>query len=108
MAHARERDVERESNVRRYRDVIKRESMATEQNQTLTADFVQPLMVQHAAELTVEARIKRNKYNIQRTAADLDKNFAKRWFPAQISSPDCLLRQRAQQDENFAKQWHDA
>jgi len=37
-----------------------------------------PMMVQHASESSVEDRIKRNIYNIQRTSSQLDKNFARR------------------------------
>jgi len=36
-----------------------------------------PLMAQHASESSVEDRIKRNIYNIQRTSAQLDRNFAR-------------------------------
>jgi len=36
-----------------------------------------PMMAQHASESSVEDRIKRNIYSIQRTPADLDKNFAR-------------------------------
>jgi len=37
-------------------------------------------MAQHASESSVEDRIKRNVYNIQRTSAQLDKNFARHWL----------------------------
>jgi len=37
-----------------------------------------PMMAQHASESSVEDRIKRNIYSIQRTSSQLDKNFARR------------------------------
>jgi hypothetical protein len=76
MANARERDEQRQHNVKRYRDEDEREKKLTAEQRH--ASFVKPLMVKHAAESSVEDRIKRNLYNIQRTNSDLDKNFTKR------------------------------
>jgi len=45
-------------------------------------------MAQHASDSSVEDRIKRNIYNIQRTSAQLDDNFTRRWIlsqPSQLS-----------------------
>jgi len=37
-----------------------------------------PMILNHTEKSSVEERIKRNIYKIQRTTADLDKNFTKR------------------------------
>jgi len=39
--------------------------------------FYRPLVMKHASQSSVEDRIKRNVYNIQRTHAALDTNFAR-------------------------------
>lgn len=77
LQNARNRDEQRIQNVKRYREDDKRDRMRAEKSR-VTGGFVQPMMVQHASESSVEDRIKRNVYNVQRTSAQLDQNFARR------------------------------
>ncbi|XP_067686939.1 pre-mRNA-splicing factor CWC25 homolog [Haliotis asinina] len=76
MDNAQWRDEQRKSNVQRYQEEDRREE-AEQKKKGSSADFINPLMAQHASSSTVEDRLKRNKYNIQRTKAALDKNFTK-------------------------------
>ncbi|XP_071101104.1 pre-mRNA-splicing factor CWC25 homolog [Haliotis cracherodii] len=76
MDNARWRDEQRKSNVQRYQEEDRKEE-AEQKKKGSSADFINPLMAQHASSSTVEDRLKRNKYNIQRTKAALDKNFTK-------------------------------
>lgn len=76
MENARSRDEQRTQNVKRYREDDERDRRRAEKS-AAAASFVQPMMAQHASESSVEDRIKRNIYNIQRTSAQLDRNFAR-------------------------------
>ena len=44
-------------------------------------------MNKHAGSSSLEDRLKRNRYNIQRTAADLEKKFTQQWFPFKERRP---------------------
>ncbi|PIK47520.1 putative pre-mRNA-splicing factor CWC25-like isoform X1 [Apostichopus japonicus] len=75
MNNAVWRDEQRKSRVEQYKiEAAKEDEM--ERKKSRKADFFNPLKV--SSQSTVEDRIKRNIHNIQRTKADLDKNFAKR------------------------------
>lgn len=76
MENARLRDEERQANIKRYRE---EDNESEKKNQKMGgARFIKPMILSHTEKSSVEDRIKRNKYNIQRTTADLDKNFTKR------------------------------
>ncbi|ELT93488.1 hypothetical protein CAPTEDRAFT_158662 [Capitella teleta] len=72
--NAKERDREREANVKRYKEEELKEVEA-DNLKTLQPGFVKPMMMEHAENTSVEDRIKRNIYNIQRTNAALEKKF---------------------------------
>ncbi|XP_033100121.1 pre-mRNA-splicing factor CWC25 homolog [Anneissia japonica] len=74
MENAKSRDKDRRSRVQRYRDEDRAEKEA-ETNKSRNAEFIEPMKL---SATSVEDRIKRNIYNIQRTSVALDKNFAKR------------------------------
>lgn len=84
MSNAKERDVQRKSNVKQYQDQdaaeIKKEVEGREKaghfEDSTQPDFVRPLVGE--AYKSTEERIKRNIYRVQRSKADQDKNFAKR------------------------------
>lgn len=79
MENAQWRDEQRDKNVKQYnRDEAKEEDELRKRQSQTSSSFVNSLMIKHASQSSVEERIKRNVYNIQRTNADLDKNFAKR------------------------------
>jgi hypothetical protein len=79
MENAQWRDEQRDKNVKQYnRDEAKEEDELRKRQSQTSSSFVNSLMIKHANQSSVEERIKRNVYNIQRTNADLDKNFAKR------------------------------
>ncbi|XP_013401604.1 pre-mRNA-splicing factor CWC25 homolog isoform X2 [Lingula anatina] len=76
MENAQWREEQRSKNVKRYREEEKKE----EETRIKHGDgdnFLNPMMTKHAEQSSVEDRLKRNRYNIQRTRADLDKDFTK-------------------------------
>ncbi|KAM8878500.1 pre-mRNA-splicing factor CWC25 homolog isoform 1-T1 [Spinachia spinachia] len=78
MDHAKQRDEDRENNVKRYKRQDEQEKQR-EQNvkHDRYAGFIHNMKLDSAASSTVEDRVKRNIHSIQRTAASLD-NFMKR------------------------------
>lgn len=76
MENARLRDEERQANIKRYKE---EDSESEKKNQGKGGpQFIKPMILNHTEKSSVEERIKRNIYKIQRTTADLDKNFTKR------------------------------
>ncbi|KAK3594844.1 hypothetical protein CHS0354_005767 [Potamilus streckersoni] len=77
MDNAKWREDQRKQNVTRYREEEKRE----EEDQRKDFDsshFLKPMISGHVEKSSVEDRLKRNKYNILRTNADLDRGFSKK------------------------------
>ncbi|KAK7483796.1 hypothetical protein BaRGS_00025012 [Batillaria attramentaria] len=75
MDNAKWREEQRTKNVQRYKQEEDRE--AGQLTSRSKANFLSSMMAEHASSSSVEDRLKRNKYNIQRTRAALDKNFTK-------------------------------
>ncbi|XP_078121431.1 pre-mRNA-splicing factor CWC25 homolog [Sander vitreus] len=78
MDQAKQREEDRENNVRRYKKQDEQEKQR-EQNvkHERHAGFIHNMKLESAASSSVEDRVKRNIHSIQRTAASLD-NFMKR------------------------------
>ncbi|CAC5388425.1 unnamed protein product [Mytilus coruscus] len=76
MDNAKWREDNRTMNVKRYTEEEKREKQ--ERSKSHESGFLNSMMSSHAEQSSVEDRIKRNRYNLQRTKADLDKNFLKK------------------------------
>ncbi|CAN9510815.1 unnamed protein product [Ophioblennius macclurei] len=78
MAGAKQREEEREKNVRRYQRQDEQEKLK-EQNakRERHAAFIHDMKLQSAASSSLEDRVKRNIHSIQRTPASLD-NFMRR------------------------------
>ncbi|KAK3083464.1 hypothetical protein FSP39_023339 [Pinctada imbricata] len=76
MENAKWREEQRTRNVKHYADQDRKEEQ--ELKAAKGADFLNPLMSGHAERSTVEDRIKRNKYNIQRSNTDIDRGFLKK------------------------------
>lgn len=78
MEAAKQRDEDRENNVKRYKRQDEQEKLK-EQNvkQERHAGFIHNMKLESAASSSLEDRVKRNIHSIQRTAASLD-NFMKR------------------------------
>ncbi|KAK5866573.1 hypothetical protein PBY51_020756 [Eleginops maclovinus] len=78
MDQAKQREEDRENNVRRYRKQDEQEKQR-EQNvkRDRHAGFIHNMKLESAASSSLEDRVKRNIHSIQRTAASLD-NFMKR------------------------------
>ncbi|KAH3752084.1 hypothetical protein DPMN_186694 [Dreissena polymorpha] len=78
--NARWREDQRRGNVTRYREEDREEEAKQSRNYETTgsSEFVNPLMSKHAENSSVEDRIKRNRHNILRTTADMDRGFSKR------------------------------
>ncbi|XP_034744115.1 pre-mRNA-splicing factor CWC25 homolog [Etheostoma cragini] len=78
MDQAKQREEDRENNVRRYKKQDEQEKQR-EQNakHDRHAGFIHNMKLESAASSSVEDRVKRNIHSIQRTAASLD-NFMKR------------------------------
>nr|XP_057932201.1 pre-mRNA-splicing factor CWC25 homolog [Doryrhamphus excisus] len=78
MDQAKQRDEDRENNVRRYRKQDEQEKQR-EQNSKRDrhAGFIHDMKLESAATSSLEDRVKRNIHSIQRTPASLD-NFMKR------------------------------
>lgn len=74
MDNAKWREEMRTKNVQRYKQEDVREADRLKAHRG-DPDFISSMVVDHVSSSTVEDRLKRNKYNIQRTRAALDKNF---------------------------------
>ncbi|XP_028828733.1 LOW QUALITY PROTEIN: pre-mRNA-splicing factor CWC25 homolog [Denticeps clupeoides] len=74
---AREREGERESNVKKYKQQDE-EDKALESKHGRHASFIHEMKLESAATSSLEDRVKRNIHSIQRTAVSLEKNFMKR------------------------------
>lgn len=75
MEDAEWRDKQREENVRNYAEEDRRDREKSEQEKPKGSQFLKPLMMKHADSSSVEDRLKRNIYKIQRTSADMEKSF---------------------------------
>ncbi|XP_051984965.1 pre-mRNA-splicing factor CWC25 homolog [Xyrauchen texanus] len=78
MDFAREREVERESNVKKYKHQEEQEKARENDKQNRHAGFIHDMKLESAATSSLEDRVKRNIYSIQRTPAALEKNFMRR------------------------------
>lgn len=76
MQNAQWREDQRKSNVKRYTEEDKKEEEALKSKQE--AEFLNPLMSSHAEKSSVEDRLKRNKYKLQRGSGDMDRGFLKK------------------------------
>ncbi|KAK3742814.1 hypothetical protein RRG08_064213 [Elysia crispata] len=76
MKNAEWREDQRETNVRKYREEDREREK--KDNEKQSSGFISSMMFEHASSSSVEDRIRRNKYNIQRTRKDLDKNFTQK------------------------------
>ncbi|XP_048021014.1 pre-mRNA-splicing factor CWC25 homolog isoform X2 [Megalobrama amblycephala] len=78
MDFAREREIERENNVKRYKRQEEQEKANDSAKQDRHAGFIHDMKLESAATSSVEDRVKRNIHSIQRTPAALEKNFMRR------------------------------
>ncbi|TRY56292.1 hypothetical protein DNTS_002308 [Danionella cerebrum] len=78
MDFAREREVERENNVKRYKRQDEQEKARDDVRQERHAGFIHEMKLESAATSSLEDRVKRNIHSIQRTSAALEKNFMRR------------------------------
>ncbi|XP_056599725.1 pre-mRNA-splicing factor CWC25 homolog [Triplophysa dalaica] len=78
MDFARERDVERENNVQRYKRQEEQEKAREDAINSSHAAFIHDMKLESAATSSLEDRVKRNIHSIQRTPAALEKNFMRR------------------------------
>ncbi|XP_051554386.1 pre-mRNA-splicing factor CWC25 homolog [Myxocyprinus asiaticus] len=78
MDFAREREVERESNVKKYKRQEEQEKARDNNKQNRHAGFIHDMKLESAATSSLEDRVKRNIHSIQRTPAALEKNFMRR------------------------------
>lgn len=78
MENAQWREEQRTKNVKHYEDEDRKEVESLLKHGDKGANFLNPMMSSHADKSSLEDRIKRNKFNIQRTRADLDKDFLKK------------------------------
>ncbi|XP_056403594.1 pre-mRNA-splicing factor CWC25 homolog isoform X2 [Hyla sarda] len=76
MEDARQRERERESNVRRYKQEEENEEKKVHHKKD--SKFIHQMKLESAASSSLEDRVKRNIHGIQRTTASLEKNFMKR------------------------------
>lgn len=76
MQDAKQREVERENAVRRYKQEDEREDKTDHRRKD--SKFLHEMKLASAASSSVEDRVKRNIHGIQRTAAALEKNFMRR------------------------------
>ncbi|XP_060762445.1 pre-mRNA-splicing factor CWC25 homolog [Neoarius graeffei] len=79
IGFAREREEEREGNVKRYKrqDELEKERESKTKHDS-QATFIHNMKLESAATSSVEDRVKRNIHSIQRTSASLEKNFMRR------------------------------
>lgn len=79
MGFAKQRDVEREINVTRYK---KQDELDKERDRGVKdvphAGFIHNMKLESAASSSLEDRVRRKIHSIQRTTASLEKNFMKR------------------------------
>ncbi|XP_017567725.1 pre-mRNA-splicing factor CWC25 homolog isoform X1 [Pygocentrus nattereri] len=78
LGFAREREEERESNVKRYKRQDEQERTRDDVRRGNHASFIHNMKLESAASSSVEDRVKRNIHSIQRTSASLEKNFMRR------------------------------
>lgn len=78
MDFAREREVERQNNVQRYKRQEDQEKARDNAKQDRHAGFIHDMKLESAATSSLEDRVKRNIHSIQRTPAALEKNFMRR------------------------------
>ncbi|XP_043120117.1 pre-mRNA-splicing factor CWC25 homolog isoform X1 [Puntigrus tetrazona] len=78
MDFAREREVERQNNVQRYKRQEEQEKARDDAKQDRHAGFIHDMKLESAATTSLEDRVKRNIHSIQRTPAALEKNFMRR------------------------------
>ncbi|XP_076837933.1 pre-mRNA-splicing factor CWC25 homolog [Brachyhypopomus gauderio] len=82
MGFAHEREVERESNVLKYKQQDEEEKArdGTKHGRHLAHDagFIHNMKLESASTSSLEDRVKRNIHSIQRTQASLEKNFMRR------------------------------
>ncbi|KAG9474061.1 hypothetical protein GDO78_004386 [Eleutherodactylus coqui] len=76
MEDARQREKDRESNVRRYKK--EEESEEKKDHHKKESKFIHQMKLDSAACSSLEDRVKRNIHGIQRTTSALEKNFMKR------------------------------
>ncbi|XP_063281439.1 pre-mRNA-splicing factor CWC25 homolog [Pelobates fuscus] len=76
MEDAKKREVERECNVRRYKQEEQKEQEKDQQRKE--SKFLHNMKLESAATSSLEDRVKRNIHAIQRTSVALEKNFMKR------------------------------
>ncbi|KAM9296724.1 pre-mRNA-splicing factor CWC25 homolog [Gastrophryne carolinensis] len=76
MDNAKQREVERENNVRRYKQEDEREEKKSHSKKD--GKFLHNMKLESATSSSLEDRVKRNIHGIQRTASALEKNFMKR------------------------------
>ncbi|KAM3864984.1 pre-mRNA-splicing factor CWC25 homolog [Diretmus argenteus] len=79
MSFAKDREEERENNVKRYK---RQDEQEKEREQGVKRDrhagFIHHMKLESASSSSLEDRVKRNIHSIQRTPASLEKNFMKR------------------------------
>lgn len=76
MENAQWRQKQLKNNVKHYKEEEIKEDLEIEK--VKGKDFIKPMLSKAAASGTVEARIKQNIYNIQRSKNSMDSNFARR------------------------------
>ncbi|XP_018429625.1 PREDICTED: pre-mRNA-splicing factor CWC25 homolog [Nanorana parkeri] len=76
MQDAKQREVERENSVRKYKQEDEREEQKDRSRKEVK--FLHKMKLESAASSSVEDRVKRNIHSIQRTASALERNFMKR------------------------------
>lgn len=76
MENAKWRNEVRQKNMKNYEEECAKEEKNAQKGSS--SDFLNPMMSRHAAQSSVEERIRRNKYNIQRTKMQLNRNFNER------------------------------
>ncbi|XP_062844183.1 pre-mRNA-splicing factor CWC25 homolog isoform X2 [Trichomycterus rosablanca] len=79
LGFAQEREEERASNVKRYKQQDEQEKERESANKHRSqASFIHDMKLKSASTSSVEDRVKRNIHSIQRTSASLEKNFMRR------------------------------
>ncbi|KAM3921239.1 pre-mRNA-splicing factor CWC25 homolog [Leptodactylus fuscus] len=76
MEDAKQREREREGNVRRYKQ--EEENEEKKEHHKKDSKFLHQMKLDSAASSSLEDRVKRNIHGIQRTSSALEKNFMKR------------------------------
>ncbi|XP_069807656.1 pre-mRNA-splicing factor CWC25 homolog [Dendropsophus ebraccatus] len=76
MEDARQREKDRESNVRKYKQ--EEENDEKKEHHKKDSKFLHQMKLDSAASSSLEDRVKRNIHGIQRTSSALEKNFMKR------------------------------